>query len=70
MGRGVAKDLRWWAKALRLPNDGVAFFSLNHFPPSGSVDLLEFAYDDSGVERLGTTYALRGRRRSSRLLLR
>ena len=31
----------------------VAFFPLNHFPPSGSVDLLEFAYDASGIEGLG-----------------
>ena len=53
MDRGVARDLRWWAKALRLPNDGVAFFPLNHFPPPGSVDLLEFAYGVSGVEGLG-----------------
>ena len=36
IGRGVIRDLRWWQKALAIPNDGVAFFSLNHFPPSGS----------------------------------
>ena len=35
-------------------HDGVAFFPLNHFPPSHSVDLLEFAYDASGIEGLGT----------------
>ena len=38
---------------LPVPTDGVAFFPLNHFPPSGSVDLLEFAYDAPGVEGLG-----------------
>ena len=36
IGRGVIRDLRWWQKALAIPNDGVAFFPLNHFPPSGS----------------------------------
>ena len=47
------RDLGWWQRALAVPNDGVAFFPLNHFPPSGSVDLLEFAYDASGIEGLG-----------------
>ena len=53
IGRGVVRDLRWWHKALAIPNDGVAFFPLNHFPPSGSADLLEFAYDASGIEGAG-----------------
>jgi site-specific DNA-cytosine methylase len=53
LGRGVMRDLRWWKQWLPVPTDGVAFFPLNHFPPSGSVDLLEFAYDASGVEGLG-----------------
>ena len=53
IGRGVQRDLRWWQRALAVPNDGVAFFPLNHFPPSGSADLLEFAYDASGLEGLG-----------------
>ena len=53
IGRGVQRDLGWWQRALAVPNDGVAFFPLNHFPPSGSVDLLEFAYDASGIEGLG-----------------
>ena len=53
LGRGVARDLKWWQQALVVPNDGVAFFPLNHFPPSGSIDLLEFAYDASGIEGLG-----------------
>ena len=53
LGRGVARDLKWWQRALVVPNGGVAFFPLNHFPPSGSVDLLEFAYDASGIEGLG-----------------
>ena len=53
LGRGVARDLKWWRRALVVPNDGVAFFPLNHFPPSGSIDLLEFAYDASGIEGLG-----------------
>ena len=53
LGRGVRRDLRWWQQWLPVPTDGVAFFPLNHFPPSGSVDLLEFAYDASGVEGLG-----------------
>ena len=53
LGRGVMRDLRWWKRWLPVPTDGVAFFPLNHFPPSGSVDLLEFAYDASGVEGLG-----------------
>jgi len=45
--------LGWWQRALAVPNDGVAFFPLNHFPPSGSVYLLEFAYGASGIEGLG-----------------
>ena len=53
IGQGVLRDLRWWQRALAVPNDGVAFFPLNHFQPSGSVDLLEFADDASGVEGLG-----------------
>ena len=53
IGRGVIRDLRWWQKALAIPNGGVAFFPLNHFPPSGSADLLEFAYDASGIEGAG-----------------
>ena len=53
LGQGVKRDLRWWQRWLPVPTDGVAFFPLNHFPPSGSVDLLEFAYDASGVEGLG-----------------
>ena len=53
LGRGVARDLKWWQRALVVPNDGVAFFPLNHFPPSGSIDLLEFAYDASGIEGHG-----------------
>ena len=39
------RDLRWWVRALQLPNDGVAAFPRCHFPPSGSPELLEFAYD-------------------------
>ena len=53
IGRGVVRDLRWWQKALAIPNGGVAFFPLNHFPPSGSTGLLEFAYDASGIEGAG-----------------
>ena len=53
LGRGVARDLKWWQRALDIPNESVAFFPLNHFPPSGSVDLLEFAYDASGIEGIG-----------------
>ena len=53
LGRGVMRDLRWWKQWLPVPTDGVAFFPLNHFPPAGSVVLLEFAYDASGVEGLG-----------------
>ena len=53
IGRGVVRELKWWAKHLVLPNDGVAFFPLNHFPPSGSPELLEFAYDASGTDGLG-----------------
>ena len=47
------RDLRWWKQWLPVPTDGVAFFPLNHFLPSGPVDLLEFAYGASGVEGLG-----------------
>ena len=39
--------------SLAVPNEGVAFFPLNHFPPSGSVGLLEFSYGASGIEGLG-----------------
>jgi hypothetical protein len=53
IGRGVKRDLGWWQRALAVPNDGVAFFPLNHFPPSGSVLLLDFAYGASGIEGLG-----------------
>ena len=54
IGRGVVRDhLRWWQKALAIPNGGVAFFPLNHFSPSGSEDLLEFAYGASGIEGAG-----------------
>ena len=53
LGRGGKRDLRWQQRWLPVPTDGVAFFPLNHFPPSGFVDLLEFAYDASDVEGLG-----------------
>ena len=53
IGRGVKQDLGWWQRALAVLNDGVAFSPLNHFLPSGSVDLLEFAYGASGIEGLG-----------------
>ena len=38
---------------MKVPNDGVAFFPMTHFPASGSSDLLEFAYDASGIEGMG-----------------
>jgi len=47
------RDLRWWVRALSLPNDGVAAFPRCHFPPSGSPELLEFAYGASGNEGMG-----------------
>ena len=53
MGRGVVRDLRYWARALRRHNDGVALFPKNRFPASGDPDLLEFAYDASGGDGLG-----------------
>ena len=53
IGYGAMRDLRWWVRALALPNDGVAAFPRCHFPPSGSSELLEFAYDASGNEGMG-----------------
>ena len=53
IGGGAKRDLRWWVRALQLPNDGVAAFPRCHFPPSGSPELLEFAYDASGNEGMG-----------------
>ena len=53
--QGRCRDLWWWRKALAIPNDGVAFPLLSHFPPSSSAGLLEFAYDAPGTEDAGTT---------------
>ena len=53
IGHGAMRDLRWWVRALSLPNGGVAAFPRCHFPPSGSPELLEFAYGASGNEGMG-----------------